>query len=212
VRVLDHGDPLAAGGLEGAEPTLVRLSGRHPHAPAEQPMTLRAAVVPVHEDAPVPTGTVAFRAGHRLLGTAPLDPTGVARLHGVRLPAGVHALVAAYGGDDVHAAASSAPVPQAVVVAPRAVLLAVEVPVRTPGRVALRAALLDPRTGRLVEAASGAVTFALDGELLGSASLRCGEAEMELTGLGVGRVTARFHGDLEHAASDGVAPAEGSPA
>jgi hypothetical protein len=206
VRVLDHGDPLTAGGLEVAAPTLVRLRGRHPHVAAEEPLTLRAEVVAVHGEALVPTGTVAFRAGRRLLGTAPLDTAGVARLDGVRLAAGVHALVASYGGDDSHAAASSSPVPQAVVAAPRSVLVAVEAPARSAGGVVLRAELLDPRTGRLVEAASGVVTFAVNGEVLGSAPLRCGEAEMRLGVLAPGRVTARFHGDLEHAAGDGVAP------
>lgn len=212
--MLDHGERLATGRLEVAAPTLVRLSGRQPHATAEEPVTLRAEVVAMHQAAQVPTGTVAFRAGRRLLGTASLDPEGVARLDGVRLAAGVHALVASYGGDGRHAAASSSPVPQAVVVQPRQVLLAVQQPDHRSSRVVLRAELLDPDNGRLVEAALGIVTFALEGEVLGSAPLRSGEAELRLGPLPTGRLTARFHGDVEHAPADGVAPppaAEPSP-
>jgi hypothetical protein len=211
VRVLDHGDRLAAGRLEGAAPTLVRLSGRHPHVAAEEPVMLRAEVVAVHADGLVPTGTVAFRAGHRLLGTAPLDVGGVACLDGVRLPAGVHALVASYGGDDCHAAASSAPVPQAVVVPKQTVLVAVQVPGRGTGSALLSAELLDPANGRLVETASGSVTFAVDGQVLGSAPLRGGEAELRLATVPPGRLTARYHGDVEHAAADGIAPPEAGP-
>ena len=203
--MLDHGDQLAAGRLE-VVPTLVRLSGRHPHVAAQEPVTLRAEVVPVHPDDDVPTGTVAFRDGHRLLGTAPLDDNGVARLDGVRLQEGVHALIASYGGDEAHAAASSAPVPQAVVVPLRRVLVLVAARERQPERVVLRAELLDPGTRRVLEAATGSVTFGLDGEVLGSAPLRFGEASLELGSLGHGRLTARFHGDLEFAASEGVAP------
>ena len=209
--MLDHGDHLATGRLE-VVPTLVRLSARYPHVAAHEPVTLRAEVVPVHPDDDVPTGIVAFRDGHRLLGTAPLDHGGVARLDGVRLAEGVHALVASYGGDEAHAAATSAPVPQAVVVPLRGVRVAVEAPDRAPGQVGLRAELRDPRSGRLLEGATGSVTFALDGEVLGSAPLRFGEADLKLASLGAGHLTARFHGDLEFAAGEGVAPPEsGAP-
>jgi hypothetical protein len=206
VRVLDHGDRLTAGRLDGAAPTLVRLSAQRPRVAAGEAAVLVAHVVTVHGEEPTPSGNVAFRAGHRLLGTAPLDAAGTARLDGVRLPTGLHAIVASYGGDAAHAAATSAPVPQAVVVPARPVVVAVEAPLRTARGAVLRAELLDPATGRLVEGASGALTFAVGGQLLGSAPLRGGEATLELADLPEGPVTARFHGDVEHAAADGAAP------
>jgi hypothetical protein len=97
-------------------------------------------------------------------------------------------------------------VPQAVVVPPRPVVVAVQTPERGTGGVVLRAELLDPRSGRLADGATGSLTFSLDDEVLGSAPLRYGEAELHLAGLAEGRVGARFHGDAEHAAGDGVAP------
>jgi hypothetical protein len=210
VRVLDHGDRLTTGRLESAAPTLVRLSAQRPRVAAGEPATLVAHVVTVHGEEPAPSGTVAFRAGHRLLGTAPLDAQGVARLDGVRLPSGVHAVVASYGGDASHAAASSAPVPQAVVVPASPVMVAVQAPERGASGVVLRAELLDPATGRLVEEASGALTFAVDGQVLGSAPLLGGEATLEVPSIASGRVTARFYGDVEHAAGDGEAPGAGA--
>ena len=201
--MLDPGDRVVGGRLETAAPTLVRL--RVTSAPDGAPVALRASVVTVHDRGPTPTGTVAFRTGHRLLGTAPLDANGTAVLDGVRLPAGVHPVVASYGGDAAHAPATSAPVPQAVVAPVAPVVVALAVPERTSEGVLLRAQILDAATGRTVEGAQGQVTFALDGVPLGSAPLAAGEAAMVLPELPVGRITARFRGDLEHAPAEGAA-------
>lgn len=209
--MLDHGERLTAGRLETAAPTLVRLSVGRPRVTEGEPVAFRADVVTVHRDGPVPGGTVAFRVAHRLLGTAALDARGSAVLDGVRLPAGMHAVVASYGGDAAHAAASSAPVPQAVVAPASPVVVALGVPERTRQGVSLSAEILDAGTGRLVEEAEGFVTFALDDELVGSAPLRGGVAELVLPELPVGRITARFRGDAEHAPAEGTR-AEGSGA
>ncbi|HUR51156.1 MAG TPA: Ig-like domain-containing protein [Mycobacteriales bacterium] len=210
--MLDHGDRLTTGRLDSAAPTLVRLSALHPQAAAGEPCVLSARVVAVHESEPAPTGTVAFRAGHRLLGTAPLDDGGTARLDGVRLPIGVHALMASYGGDGDHAAATSAPVPQVVLAPARPVLVAVQEPALVPGGVLLRAELLDPESGRLVEEATGGLTFAVDGVAIGSAPLLGGEASLALGSLPAGRLSARFGGDVEHEPGAGEAPRETLPA
>lgn len=204
--MLDHGDRMTVGRLDTAAPTLVRLTPVRPRVGEDEPVALCAEVVTVHRDGPVPAGTVAFRAGHRLLGTAPLDARGTAVLDGVLLPAGVHAVVASYGGDAFHAAASSAPVPQAVVAAALPVVVALGVPQRAREGVTLAAEILDAATGRVVEEAEGSVTFALDGALLGSAPLRGGEARLVLPDLPVGRISARFDGDAEHTAAEGTSP------
>jgi hypothetical protein len=204
--VLDHGDYLTAGRLDAPAPTLVRLMVARPRVVEGDPVMLCAQVVTVHRDGPVPTGTVAFRAAHRLLGTAALDGTGRAVLDGVHLPAGVHAVVASYGGDPAHTAATSAPVPQAVVASAVPVVVALGVPERRRDGVALAAEILDASTGRVVEEAEGLVTFALDGALLGSAPLHGGEAVLVLPELPVGRISARFQGDAEHAAAEGTTP------
>ncbi len=214
--MLDHGDygddadNVGAGRLSAAAPTLVQLTVAGPGLPEGASAAFSARVVTVHRDGPVPTGTVAFRAGHRLLGTAPLDRSGTAVLDGVRLLAGVHAVVATYGGDPAHAAASSAPVPQPVVVAAAPVLVALGVPERGPQGVTLTAEILDAASGRVVEEADGMVTFALDGKVLGAAPLQGGAASLHLPDLSVGRITARFHGDAEHAAADSELLAKGT--
>jgi hypothetical protein len=204
VRVLDHGDQPAAGGLHAAAPTLVRLTVAGARVTEGSPVALCAQVVRVHRGGPVPGGTVAFRTGQRLLGTAALDGTGTAVLDGLRLSAGVHPVVASYGGDPAHAAATSAPVPQTVVAAATPVRVAVSDPRRGPREVVLHAQLLDPVTGHLVDDAVGTVTFALDGRAVGRAPLESGEATVTLPDLEPGRLTARFHGDPDHAPSDGA--------
>ncbi|HUR15041.1 MAG TPA: Ig-like domain-containing protein [Mycobacteriales bacterium] len=203
--MLDPGDRVVGGRLESAAPTLVRLHLPSAHVSDGQAVALEARVVTVHDVGPTPTGTVAFRAGHRLLGTAPLDADGRAVLDGVRLPVGVHPVVASYGGDADHAAATSAPVPQAIVAPAVPVVVALAVPERTADGVVLRAQILDAAVGRSVEDVQGAVTFALDGDVLGSAELDDGQATLVLPDLPVGRITARFRGDLEHAAAEGAA-------
>jgi hypothetical protein len=208
--VLDHGDGLTTGRLDAAAPTLVRLTATRPQVTDGEPVAFRADVVTVHRDGPVPAGAVAFRAAHRLLGTAPLDASGSAVLDGVHLPVGLHAVVASYGGDPAHAAASSAPVPQAVVAPAVPVVVALGVPERHPRGVALQAEVLDAATGRLVEEAEGFVTFALDDELVGNAPLEGGVALLVLPDLPVGRISARFRGDADHAAAEGARTAPGA--
>lgn len=202
--MLDPGDHVVGGRLETAAPTLVRLSSTARVRDGE-PVALQAHVVTVHEGGPAPRGTVAFRTGHRLLGAASLDADGTAVLTGVRLPAGVHPVVASYGGDACHAPATSAPVPQAVVARAAPVVVALAVPERSADGVVLRAQLLDAATGRAVERVDGVVTFALDDEVVGAAELANGEAALVLPQLPVGRITARFSGDPEHAAAEGAA-------
>ena len=204
--MLDHGDDLSGGRLDDAAPTLVRLTAvRSPVAEGE-PVVLSAQVVTVHHEGPPPTGSVAFRARYRLLGAAPLDSAGVAVLSGVRLPPGVHPVVASYGGDVAHAPATSPPIPQAVVETATPVLVAVSVPRLEQRGVLLQAQLLDAHTGRLVEEAVGSLTFALDDALLGSAPLEGGEASLLLPDVPPGRISARFLGDAEHAPARGECP------
>lgn len=202
--MLDPGDPVGGGRLEAAA-TLVRLIATAGPVRDGEPVALEAHVVTVHHGGPAPTGTVAFRAGHRLLGTAPLRPGGAALLSGVRLPAGVHPLVASYGGDACHAPATSAPVPQAIIARAAPVVVALAVPERSGDGVVLRAQVLDAATGRPVEVLEGTVTFALDDQVVGTAQLEEGRATLSVPALPVGRITARYRGDAEHAPAEGTA-------
>jgi len=57
---------------------------------------------------PTPTGTVTFTSGSTVVGSAPLDATGVATLIPSSLPAGATSIVATYSGDQYHGPSTSA--------------------------------------------------------------------------------------------------------
>lgn len=181
--------------------TLVRLSSSRPAAAHGDPVALRAQVcVPAGG---LPTGRVLFRAAGRPLGSAVVDASGLAVLEGVLLPPGLHAVTASYAGDDRHAAATSPPLPQAVAAEAEPVVVLVRAPAPEPDGVRLEAELVDPRTGRLAEAASGCVVFTAGRAVLARAELVAGSARALVERLPPGRLRAVFAGDTEHAPASG---------
>lgn len=58
---------------------------------------------------PTPTGTVTFKTGTTVIGSATLDQNGVATLP-LNLPAGNYTIVAVYGGDQYHTGSTSQPI------------------------------------------------------------------------------------------------------
>ena len=193
--------------VPAAVPTLVRLSSSHAGVPEGQPLALAAEVVAVAGAAEAPpTGSVTFVVAGQLLGAAALDASGQAVLDGVRLPVGVHAVVASYPGDRFHAAASSAPLPQAVTATAAPVVVLVSGPLPTPDGLKLEAEVVDPRTGRLAEDATGPVVFTVGGEPVGQADLVDGRCVLLVAAVPEGRLRASFAGDTEHAPAVGSAP------
>jgi hypothetical protein len=202
--VLDHGGQAATRGRqEAAAPTLVRLVSSRAGVSDGETVDLRAEIRAVRPAGAVPTGSGTFRVGPHLLGDADVDGGGDAVLRGVRLPTGVHAVTASYGGDGRFAGASSAPLPQAVVAPAVPVLVAVAAPARTPEGVRLEAELLDAGTGRLVEAATGVLLFVAGGEQLAQAPVLGGQASAVVPRLPAGSLRVVFPGDGEHAAASG---------
>lgn len=63
---------------------------------------------------PTPSGTVTFYKGKVVIGTAPLDPSGVAQLTTSVLPIGTHPMAASYAHDTYNAGSLSAVVDQTV--------------------------------------------------------------------------------------------------
>jgi hypothetical protein len=76
----------------------VSLSSSANPSPFGQPLTLTAAVSPVYPGAGVPTGTVIFMDGSKVIGSATLSG-GSASITISSLARGTHHLTAKYGGD-----------------------------------------------------------------------------------------------------------------
>jgi large repetitive protein len=103
----DAGSTSAAVSLTiGKIPTTTDL-GSAMTSGANPQLTLVATVV--GNVGPVPTGTVTFTNAMTTLGTATLDATGVASIN-LNLPAGTYVIQAAYSGDAIHLASTSAPI------------------------------------------------------------------------------------------------------
>ena len=114
--VTGRGTPVAnlvVADLVGAAATTTTLSTSTATAVFGQPVTLTATVTSA---AGVPTGTVTFREGTTVLGTAPVNAAGQATL-AVSLGVGNHALTASFAGTGNFADSTSAVV--AVTVNPR---------------------------------------------------------------------------------------------
>lgn len=195
----------APAGERSARPTLVRLRSAKARVPDGEPLTLDAQVSRIEGSGPAPTGVVEFRVGAALVGCAAVDATGGAALDGVHLAAGVHALTATYLGDAHHEAATSAPLPQAVAMHLAPVVLLVTAPSRVAEGIQLGAELVDPRTGRIAEAASGSVVFSTDDVTIVSVDLVGGHARAVVPDLPTGCLEAHFAGDAEHAPASGSA-------
>src|SRR5439155_1751631 len=81
-----------------------------------QAVTFTATVSAANPGSGTPGGSVTFRDGSGVLGTAALDGSGVATLTpgAFTLAVGAHTIKASYGGDATHAAGSSAPLTEMV--------------------------------------------------------------------------------------------------
>jgi sugar lactone lactonase YvrE len=98
----------------GDIPTLTGLGSSTSGTGVNQEVILVATVInysTTTENAsalPTPTGTVTFTSGSTVVGSAPLDATGVATLIPSSLPAGATSIVATYSGDQYHGPSTSA--------------------------------------------------------------------------------------------------------
>lgn len=190
--------------LSPTVPTLVRLSSSRTGIPEGESLALAAQVVTLGS-ADVATGEVTFLVDGERAGSAALDGSGQAVLDGVLLEVGLHAVVAAYGGDAAHAAATSAPLPQAVTAPALPVVVLVAQPAEADGVFVCEAEVVDPQSGRLAEGASGELVFTAGRMTLGTAPLVAGAARLEVARRPRGVVRAVFAGDREHAPATGSA-------
>lgn len=186
-------------------PTLVRLASSSSGAPEGTPLTLTAQVLSLGAADRPATGQVSFAVDGSPIGARPLDGAGCAVLDGVRLRAGVHAVVAVYAGDAAHAAATSAPLPQAVTAAAAPVVLLVAARTGEHDEVVLEAELVDLGTGRLAEDATGELEFRAGQRRLGSVPLKAGRARLAVPAA-PGKVVVGYAGDREHGPAEGTLP------
>lgn len=189
-------------------PTVLRLTSSRAGAPAGQPLALSAQVTVLGPPGTAPGGDVAFRLAGRVLGTAPLGADGSAVLDGVLLPPGLHGLVATYDGDARHAAAASAPLPQAVLAPGLPVVVAVAAPRVSPEGVTLEAELLDAVSGRLAQDAEGEVVFVAGNREVARAAVRGGQARALVAEAPRGALEAHFGGGPDHAPGHGSRPGD----
>ncbi len=186
----------------GVAATSLGLATSKSPAVLGESVTLTATVASA---AGTPIGTVTFREGATVLGSAPLTG-GVASLAVATLPVGSHALAAGYGGSADFAASTGAVtqvVAQAatdVTVVPAANPVVTGEPVTVQVLVAARA----PGVGL----PSGTVRLLVDGLPVGTATLAGGSATFTLAPLPVGAhpLTAEYAGDASFQAGTTSAP------
>jgi hypothetical protein len=185
--------------------TTVALGSSVNPAATGQSVTFTATVAAVAPGAGAPTGTVTFKEGDVVLGTALVGPGGSARLTTSFATAGGHAITAAYGGDAAFAASSQAFTEQ------------VNAPITTQATTLALAATANPvRVGRGVTftatvrrpagaaTPTGTVTFFVGNTAVAQATLDAnGQARLRrsFSSRGLFSIQAVYSGDATFAAS-----------
>jgi photosystem II stability/assembly factor-like uncharacterized protein len=154
---------------------------------------------------PVPTGTVTFSDGTTVLGTGPLNASGVATFSTTSLGLGPHSVSAAYGGDTLYAASNSAAVVVTVVtVGTTATTTGLGASASNPvlGASITLTATVNKGTGTATP--TGNVTFSEGATVLGTGALNASAvATLQTSALAVGahNITASYSGDATYSAS-----------
>jgi hypothetical protein len=176
VTVTVHPSDLLPSATALAAPTSTPFGG---------PLTLGATVT----GDGAPSGTVSFKAGATVLGTAPLaGGSAQLSLGAVQLPPGSYPLVAVYGGDGLHAGSDSGN-GATLTVLPAGTVTALQLPA-TPVAAGLEVALVATVTGQ-GGVPAGAVTFFHDDTAIDSVSLVNGQASLKVHPSSVGGFALR---------------------
>jgi hypothetical protein len=154
-----------------------------------------------------PTGAVTFYDGSTLLGTDPLNSSGIATYATNALLAGSHSITADYAGNTDYSAAISPAVNLTVdEAAPTAILTASANPVVYGTQINFTATL----TGGGARIPTGTVTFFDGSNLLGTGTLIGGSTSFATSALAVGShsITATYGGDSNYTAVTSAALSE----
>ncbi len=189
--------------VEVIQPTTsVTLTSDHNPASAGAVLTLSAAV---SGSSVLPTGTVTFRDGNAVLGTAALNSAALATLYTSTLAPGMHPLTATYSGDSSNAASTSTIFSQAVQLAATQTALSLS---NSSVTISSSATLTASVTGN-GGIPTGIVTFFDGTTAIGSHTLGTnGTASISVSTLSLGQhtLTAVYAGDTDDATS--TAPAQ----
>ncbi|HEY0794390.1 MAG TPA: family 43 glycosylhydrolase [Acidisarcina sp.] len=99
---------VSGGGGQTPAPTSISLTAFPGTALQGQPVELRATLTGNALGTSPPSGRVTFHSAQAALGTAAVDPSGVAEFRSTLLPVGSDAISASYGGDPSYAGSASA--------------------------------------------------------------------------------------------------------
>ena len=185
--------------VQQATTTLVLSASANP-AVVTRPVLLTAAVA---GNGGAPTGTVIFKLGNAVLGSAPIGANGTASLSTNTLPLGSNALSAVYGGDRNDGGSQSTLTEVVQQATPVLQLQASPNPSLVAGSVTVKAQLTNSAS-----TPTGTVTFASDNVTLGSAQLSpSGTASFSTAALTLGShtLTAAYSGDMNDAAANSPA-------
>ena len=184
--------------VEVIQPTTsITVGSDHNPANAGAVLTLAAAV---SGSSVLPTGTVTFRDGNAILGTAALNSAALANLSTSSLAPGTHLLTATYSGDSSNAASTSIVFSQAIQLAATQTALSLS---STSATVSTAATLTASVTGN-GGVPTGTVTFFDGPTAIGSHTLGTnGTASISVSTLSLGQhtLTAVYTGDTNDGTS-----------
>jgi uncharacterized repeat protein (TIGR01451 family) len=162
-------------------PTTTTLSSSPNPSTPGQDVTFTATVAPTSGSG-TPTGSVNFYEGETLLGSGPLNASGVATYVTSSLAAGEHTIKAIYGGDTVFDDSTSADLTHTVQDATTTTALVSAPNPSTVGQSVTFTATVTAASGT----PTGSVTFYDDGDSLGSGTLNAGVATYTTSSLAAG--------------------------
>lgn len=195
--------------------TTVALTANPTTIVTGQPETFTAVVSRTDGTTPAPTGAVTFNDNGVLLGTAPLDASGIATVTVSGFIAGSHSVIALYSGDALDRSSSSPPLTFQLAGSPTAVQTTTTV---TPspihiivGQQVIVSAHVVQTGHTTTPPAGNSVLFYANGVLLGDAPLDgSGNASITVAGWldGTYTITASYVGDIYDLPSTGTFPGQ----
>ena len=185
-------------GQAATSTTTTLASSANPSSYGQQ-VVFTATVTPASGSG-TPTGTVTFKDGATLLGSAALSG-GAASLATATLATGPHSITASYGGDANYLSSVSTAVSQTVNRANTTTVVSSSANPATVGQSVTLTAQVSP------SAATGTVTFYDGGNSIGTAAVVAGKASLSTSALSAGAhsITAAYGGDGNYNSSTSAA-------